>query len=261
MFVKNIRLFASVRARNQIGAAAAGAVLLAVQACATAPGAGTSCPALPKDRAPIAATPLNVDLVKKQLTDYHDGGAYDADIKAVYDVAERYVGSRLGKVAKPAIVLDIDETSLSNWDTFKANNFGFFPKASKCDIPSSEACGFNVWIDQARASVIEPAKAFFNRMKTDVAIFFISGRRDSQRTVTERNLLRDQAFVGWTGLITRADADKDDSVQPFKTRAREKIQADGYTIVANIGDQFSDLDVGRTAECAFKLPNPFYFIK
>jgi hypothetical protein len=30
-----------------------------------------------------------------------------------------------GAVSRPALVLDIDETSLSNWANFKANNFGF----------------------------------------------------------------------------------------------------------------------------------------
>lgn len=38
---------------------------------------------------------------------------------------------------------------------------------------------------------------------------------------------------------------------------RAAIEAQGYTIVANVGDQESDLAGGR-AERAFKLPNPFY---
>ena len=36
-----------------------------------------------------------------------------------------------------------------------------------------------------------------------------------------------------------------------------KITADGYTIIANLGDQESDL-AGGYAEKTFKLPNPFY---
>lgn len=261
MSVKKTGWFGNVRARNRIGIVAVGALLLAVQACASAPGAATSCPALPKDRVPIAATPLNVDLVKKQLTDYHDSRIYEADIKAVYDVAETYADSRLGKVTKPAIVLDIDETVLSNWNAFQANNFGFFPNAARCDVPSKEACGFNVWIAQMKAPAFDPARDFFNKMKNKgVAIFFVSGRRDSQRTMTVTNL-ESQGIYGWSGLTTRPDAEHG-SVRPFKTRAREKIRSvDGYTIIANIGDQLSDFDSGGTAECAFKLPNPFYFIE
>jgi hypothetical protein len=38
-----------------------------------------------------------------------------------------------------------------------------------------------------------------------------------------------------------------------------------FTLVANIGDQLSDIEqepgiAGGKAECGFKLPNPFYFI-
>ena len=255
------RWLTGVRARSQIRTAAVGALLLAVQACASAVGTGASCPALPRDHAPVAAIPVNIDLVKRQLIDYHKDKTYVADIKAVYDVAETYVDSRLGKVTKPAIVLDIDETVLSNWDAFETNNFGFFPNAARCDIPSKEACGFNVWIAQMRAPAFDPARDFFNKMKNKgVAIFFVSGRRDSQRAVTVANL-ESQGIFGWSGLTTRPD-DEHGSVRPFKTRARERIQSvDGYTIIANIGDQLSDFDGGRTAECAFKLPNPFYFIE
>jgi len=35
--------------------------------------------------------------------------------------------------------------------------------------------------------------------------------------------------------------------------------AKGYTIIANIGDQYSDL-VGGYAEGEFKLPDPMYYI-
>lgn len=45
-----------------------------------------------------------------------------------------------------------------------------------------------------------------------------------------------------------------------KTAARIDIESRlGYTIIANIGDQDSDLRGGH-AERTFKVPNPFYFI-
>jgi hypothetical protein len=49
-------------------------------------------------------------------------------------------------------------------------------------------------------------------------------------------------------------------VQAFKTTERIKVEAEGYTIIANIGDQMSDIEGGH-AQCTFKVPNPFYFIK
>jgi hypothetical protein len=45
----------------------------------------------------------------------------------------------------------------------------------------------------------------------------------------------------------------------FKAPERGKIEAQGYNIIANVGDQPSDLSGGH-AERAFQLPNPFYRI-
>ena len=41
---------------------------------------------------------------------------------------------------------------------------------------------------------------------------------------------------------------------------RRKLAEAGNTIIATVGDQQSDLD-GGFAECPFKVPNPFYFIR
>jgi acid phosphatase len=49
------------------------------------------------------------------------------------------------------------------------------------------------------------------------------------------------------------------SAADYKAPQRARIEAMGYTIVANIGDQPSDLKGGH-AERAFLLPDPFYTI-
>jgi hypothetical protein len=50
---------------------------------------------------------------------------------------------------------------------------------------------------------------------------------------------------------------KTNSAADFKAPERAKIAAKGYTIIANVGDQPSDL-AGGYAERTFLLPNPFY---
>jgi hypothetical protein len=58
----------------------------------------------------------------------------------------------------------------------------------------------------------------------------------------------------------RPDVTRSKRVSDYKTQARADIEdRQHYTIVANIGDQFSDLVGGRAQKC-FKVPNPFYFI-
>jgi acid phosphatase len=49
------------------------------------------------------------------------------------------------------------------------------------------------------------------------------------------------------------------SAADFKAPQRQTIESEGYTIVANMGDQPSDLD-GGFAERTYLLPNPFYRI-
>jgi hypothetical protein len=49
------------------------------------------------------------------------------------------------------------------------------------------------------------------------------------------------------------------SAVDFKAPKRREIEAQGYEIVLNMGDQESDLE-GGYAERTFKLPNPFYWI-
>jgi predicted secreted acid phosphatase len=46
----------------------------------------------------------------------------------------------------------------------------------------------------------------------------------------------------------------------YKASERQKIVAAGYTLVMNVGDQWSDLDGSPRAAINVKLPNPFYYL-
>jgi acid phosphatase len=185
---------------------------------------------------------------------------------AVYAAAQAYVERRAGEVKNPAVVLDIDETTLSNWPNISADDFGFV-SGGRCDDLPNGPCGFNAWILQAKAEAFPSALKFFNAVKAKgVAVVFLSSRRDSQRQATLWNL--DQAgYQGWEKLITRPDRDDFKSARTFKSKARDEFFAGSrFTLIANIGDQQSDIDqepgiAGGKAECTFKLPNPFYFIQ
>jgi len=224
---------------------------------AVAGSAAAQCPTVPEPHLPQAPSPLNIDKVKDALREYHDT-LYPKDMAAVFSVAQSYVERRAAEVKKPAVVLDIDETSLTNWKNLDLDDFGFIKKGP-CSGRKNFACGFISWIAKGTAPAIGPARGFFNAVRAKhVAVFFVTGRTDSQYRVTVANLHR-AGYSGWSGLTTRPDDDKRHSIVPFKSGERAKIEKDGYTIVATIGDQQSDID-GGSAECGFKLPNPFYFI-
>jgi acid phosphatase len=91
-----------------------------------------------------------------------------------------------------------------------------------------------------------------------VAVFFITGRHEDERAATERNL-RQAGYDGWAGLVLRPPGGPAASAAEFKGAERARLEAAGYTVIANVGDQPSDL-AGGHAERTFLLPNPFYRI-
>jgi predicted secreted acid phosphatase len=248
--------------RRRLKAACVGSTLVSLLALAASTTLqAQTCPAERQPNLPKLEEPTNnIEKHKDQLRAYQKG-AYSNDIQLVLDDALAYVMSRADKVERPAVVLDIDETSLSNWDNIDADDFGFIG-GGECPMKPNLACGFPAWIDRAEAIAIDPTRRFFNALRAkNIAVFFITGRKDAQRRVTILNL-HHEGFFDWTGLMTRPDDDQRGSIVPFKSEEREKIESGDkrYHIVATIGDQQSDLDGGH-AECGFKIPNPFYFIK
>jgi acid phosphatase len=233
-------------------------IVFGILAVVPALAAADDCPAMPPNHIPDAPPPpLNIDNVKRALLDYHDQ-FYDLDVAAVFDAARNFVESYSGDAKLPAIVFDIDETSLTNWPNLVADNFGFIA-GGPCDALPAGPCGFNKWIAMADAKPLKPALRLFEAAKARrIAVIFITGRHNAQRDATLINL--DHAgFDGWTALHTRPDVDDFPTVQAYKTSERIKIEAEGYTIIASIGDQMSDIEGGH-AHCTFKVPNPFYFI-
>jgi len=241
--------------RKRALAAALGLIALAGTLSITR---AADCPLAPQLHVPQAPPPpLNIDKIKDALLAYQAEN-YDGDVAAVFAAARAYVEGRAGEVSKPALVLDIDETSLSNWSNLKANNFGFIADGA-CDRLPNGPCGFKAWILQGVAPAIMPALDLFNAAKAKgVAVIFITGRRDRERQATLWNLDR-AGYEGWAKLVTRPDDDAHPTVEAYKTEERRKLAEAGYTIIATVGDQQSDLD-GGFAECTFKVPNPFYFI-
>jgi nuclease S1 len=203
--------------------------------------------------------PLNLGELKLQLSDYKCSGQYDREVADTLSDAQSYVDLRASQVNHPAVVLDIDETSLSNWPEIIANDFGYIPSGA-CDLAGP--CGDNAWELSGQSLAIAPTLRLFNEAKArNVRVFFITGRRDmpALREATERNL-RAVGYDGWEGLFMRPSTANDPfpNVQAFKTATRADI-SNNFTIIANIGDQRSDLD-GGYAERTWKVPNPFYYI-
>ncbi|MBI2786195.1 MAG: acid phosphatase [Legionella longbeachae] len=202
---------------------------------------------------PIFSDPPNLTLVKKELKNYHDSGLYQQQLTQVIQKAKTYIDAQAAMNQKEkqhkklAIVLDIDETSLSNYKYIIQRDFGGTKE------------NFHKDILDANAPAIEPMLALYkNALQHGVKVFFVTGRNETERSATEKNLIK-AGYTKWTGLYLRPQNYSSKSIIPFKSKARKRISEKGYTIVASIGDQYSDLK-GGYAKKVFKLPNPYYYL-
>jgi hypothetical protein len=102
-----------------------------------------------------------------------------------------------------------------------------------------------------------------------IEVFFITGRRVSDHQVNGKTptvwTLENLELAGYKDVnpdhLYMRPADSTGTVAPYKTGARMDIEDRFHvTIIANVGDQQSDLD-GEHADRTFKVPNPFYYIK
>ena len=148
-----------------------------------------------------------------------------------------------------AVVFDIDDTLLSNYAHIHSIGFGYIPS------------DWDAWIARGEAPAIKPMRELFlvaRHLGYDV--FLITDRQEStERAATEANLRR-EGLGDYTRLIMQPAGGPKLSLSDRKTAARRALYREGYTIVANLGDQESDLR-GGYAEHTFKLPDPLYLME
>jgi hypothetical protein len=89
----------------------------------------------------IKGQPTNVGDAKIAAQSYHDSDAYDRDLARVANKAASWITERAPNVHRPALVLDIEETALSNWEIIKLDDFGR-PIAGPCEPGSGAPCGW-----------------------------------------------------------------------------------------------------------------------
>lgn len=192
--------------------------------------------------------------------------AYERDQAAVAEAATAYILQRAAQVKNPAVVLDIDETSLDNLKQMLADDWGYIAGGPCLFTPDArEACGALEWDKSGAApAVAATLKLFKAARQAGVEVFFITGRHEAEREWTVSNL-HQAGYEGWKELIMQPDGSLPKgayrpSAADFKAPARARLVLAGYSVIANLGDQPSDL-AGGYAEKAFLMPNPFYRIR
>lgn len=227
----------------------------------------------------------NIDVLRQQLRNYYGdplgSGAFAADsnyAKEARGVAvdgKRWISTRHHTRGTKAILLDVDDTALATWNYEIASNWAFNPTTNGQFVT-----------DQKFPAVPGMVEMVKTAEREGYAVFFLTGRGAAQEQATLGNLTEDGVGIdagypkpttlrgGEDGLFTKpavadypaylkkacaADPNGSCTTIHYKSATRAHIESLGYDIVANFGDQFSDLK-GGFADRTFKLPNPNYYL-
>lgn len=136
----------------------------------------------------------------------------------------------------------------------------------------------DVWVQQQRFPATPSMVTLASVAKrSGCTLIGLTGRNDNQKAATLGNLAKvgytgfssANYYTKWTGVgasqqpsyISCAVANKCTTIEyKSQTRAHVESKAGGrYDIVANFGDQFSDL-IGGSSDRSIKLPNPTYYL-
>ena len=261
-----------------IGLLGGGAAVAATRAATAQPAIRTSTP-----RTEHQVT--NIDIDRQQIKNYYgdplgtgvvaDDGNYAAEARRVAAAGARYLTRAHRSGRTKAILMDVDDTTLNTWNYEIAANFAYTPASNAEFVLGQKFPAVPGMVATATAAERE-----------GYAIFFLTGRGAAQEAATLGNLTADGVGVdagypkpttlsnGEDGLFTKpavadypaylkaacaGDPNGSCTTVHYKSATRAHIESLGYDIVANFGDQYSDLKGGH-ADRTFKLPNPTYFL-
>ncbi|WP_262061977.1 HAD family acid phosphatase [Streptomyces sp. STR69] len=261
--------------RKSLRAAAVGAACVVAGAALYGTGVATA----GQSTANSTHEPYNIGLLTKDIDTYYGttldtNGVYQAsatspyakDLARIDASAKKYIDEAVHKHhkgAKPAVVFDIDDTLLLSLDYEKKNNYGY------------SSATWAAYVAQAnRPEVFGTPELVKYAASKGVTVFYNSGLKESQRTYAVDNLKKVGADVNLDAdHMFLKDADNPPSylsscatpgtwtctTVQYKSGTRKHIEDLGYNIIANFGDQYSDLD-GGYADKTYKIPNPTYFV-
>jgi hypothetical protein len=187
--------------------------------------------------------------------------AYAGELAGIEARASKYLANQAAHhpSANKAIVLDIDDTTLNTYEYEIYSSFVFNPTTNAAFVNGSvfpAVFGMPALANAAQAE--------------GYTVFFLTGRPLTQLPGTQTNLttagypavptsqlyLKDLTAPWLSSCATTVPVC---TTTQYKSLTRQHIESLGYDIVANFGDQFSDLN-GGFSDATFKMPNPMYFL-
>jgi hypothetical protein len=207
------------------------------------------------------------DSATTQLHQFNPDGAYAHETEGIAADASKYLARQAHKKhhGQKAILFDIDDTTLNTYSYEIYSNFVYNPTTNAYFVNAGSADIFPA----VPGMVALEHKA----LKKGYAVFFLTGRPKNATTDQKPGTLDNLRDAGYDVVDDQVYLkDASGATQPwlsscapscttiqYKSLTRQHIESLGYDIVANFGDQFSDLE-GGFADRTFKIPNPMYYL-
>ncbi|AET01534.1 putative Acid phosphatase [Medicago truncatula] len=189
---------------------------------------------------------------EEYVGNYMLGDQYRADSKFVNREGFFYARTLNLKDGRDLWVFDIDETTLSNLPYYATHGFGVNPYNETL---------FNAWVDEGAAPALPETQKLYNKLvNLGVKIAFLTGRPLKQKDITAKNL-KEAGYHTYEKLILKdTELYHGKTAVQYKSSERKKLEEEGWRIIGNSGDQWSDILGTNTGERTFKLPDPLYYI-
>jgi HAD superfamily, subfamily IIIB (Acid phosphatase) len=216
------------------------------------------------------------------LHQYNPDGAYAHQVEGIAEEAAQRLGHHHGWThgrsvdhgdhggdhGTKAILFDIDDTTLNTYSYEIYSNFVYNPTTNAAFVNAGSAQVFPAVPGMVGLEKAAEADGY--------QIYFLTGRPVLQTAGTLANLTSagydvDPSHVFLKDSTAATEPWLQQCVDPkthaftctttqYKSLTRQHIEQDlGVDIVANFGDQFSDLN-GGFADSTYKIPNPMYYL-
>lgn len=191
-------------------------------------------------------SPENLTNAKKAVQTYYENGEYHAELTEIVNHGlERLKEKQLPK--NPMIIFDIDETALSNYEYIKSIDFGYIPELWVKYLKREEA-----------DAIPEIQKIYDWAVNNNVSVAFLIGRTYDAKEATYNNL-KAEGYSTFDTLICRHADEEKVGASTYKENHRLELVNEGYTIIASVGDQKSDLK-GDHSGIKIHVPNYLYIV-
>jgi len=188
---------------------------------------------------------VNLSDAKNEVREYYESGKFDAEVNSIINSAiKKFNETDLPENA--AVVFDVDETALSNYDYTKKLGFGYTWQS------------WDDWVKSAKSKAIPGVKKLYDFLiSKNVKIIFLTGRTADQCRATGINL-RIEGFVKYDTLICRTEKEAHMKTKIYKNNALKMLAKKNYRIIGCIGDQPADVNPDI---CRLNILVPNYLYK